>query len=228
MERQGKGMVSNTVKELISKFLDMWKDDYQFKTVASSALSALIGLCFTIFNAALGIIYKSVWNGTICVYYVLLAIVRGTIVNAHKKEDDRHPKKGYAKRKKIYFITHFVMILMNIALIAPIAYMIIGENHYKYGLVPAIAMAAYTTYRITMSIIHMKKAGKEDNILVKELRVVNFQDSLVSLLTLQNALIIATGDGMQSMITLTAWTSGGIWLAIVFFTVKSFAAIRKA
>ena len=49
------------------------------------------------------------------------------------------------------------MIFMDMCLIAPIAYMVIGERSYVYGLIPAIAMAAYTTYRITMGIINLVK-----------------------------------------------------------------------
>ena len=43
---------------------------------------------------------------------------------------------------------------------------------------------------------------------------------------LQNALIIANGSDMLSMLTLTAWISAGIWLMIVIFTVKSFLYVR--
>ena len=118
------------------------------------------------------------------------------------------------------------MIFMDMCLIAPIAYMVIGERSYVYGLIPAIAMAAYTTYRITMGIINLRKSRKQENILIKELRTINLQDSLVAVLTLQNALIIANGSDMQSMLALTAWTSAGIWLMIVIFTVKSFLYVR--
>ena len=118
------------------------------------------------------------------------------------------------------------MIFMDMCLIAPIAYMVIGERSYVYGLIPAIAMAAYTTYRITMGIINLGKSRKQENILIKELRTVDLQDSLVAVLTLQNALIIANGSDMQAMLALTAWTSAGIWLMIVIFTVKSFLYVR--
>lgn len=53
------------------------------------------------------------------------------------------------------------------------------------------------------------------------------KDTLVSVLTLQNALIIANGNEMASMMRLTMWTSAGIWGIILFFTVKSFMMIRK-
>ena len=214
------------MKKIIMGFIDMWKADYQFKTLATSTLSALVGLGFTVFNVVLGIVYKSVWNISISVYYVLLAIVRGIVVHSQRKVIVADNQKKQEQYKRIYFKTHILMIFMDMCLIAPIAYMVIGERSYVYGLIPAIAMAAYTTYRITMGIINLGKSRKQENILIRELRTVNLQDSLVAVLTLQNALIIANGSDMQAMLALTAWTSAGIWLMIVIFTVKSFLYVR--
>ena len=179
------------MKKIIMGFIDMWKADYQFKTLATSTLSALVGLGFTVFNVVLGIVYKSVWNISISVYYVLLAIVRGIVVHSQRKVSVADNQKKQKRYKRIYFKTHILMIFMDMCLIAPIVYMVIGERSYEYGLIPAIAMAAYTTYRITMGIINLRKSRKQENILIKELRTINLQDSLVAVLTLQNALIIA-------------------------------------
>ena len=138
--------------KIIMGFIDMWKADYPFKTLATSTLSALVGLGFTVFNVVLGIVYKSVWNISISIYYVLLAIVRGIVVLSQRKVNVADNQKKQEQYKRIYFKTHILMIFMDMCLIAPIAYMVIGERSYEYGLIPAIAMAAYTTYRITMGI----------------------------------------------------------------------------
>ena len=105
--------------------------------------------------------------------------------------------------------------------------MVIGARNYTYGMIPAISMAAYTTYRMTMSIIHYLKSKRNENRFIRVIRTINLQDTLVSVLTLQNALIIANGNEMASMMQLTMWTSAGIWGIILFFTVKSFMMIRK-
>ena len=86
---------------------------------------------------------------------------------------------------------------------------------------------AYITYRITMGTLHYRKARREENLLVKELRTISLNDSLITLLTLQNALIIASGSEMRSMIRLTAWTSALIWFAVLIITVISLSRKRK-
>jgi len=95
-------------------------------------------------------------------------------------------------------------------------------------LIPAIAMATYTTYRITMSIIHYIKTRKNHNPLIAEIRLINFVDSLVAILILQNTMIIAvTGEVTSDMKLLSIVSSTGIWIVIMLFTILSFAKTKK-
>lgn len=201
------------------------REDYHFRTVYTTMISALITFGFTVFNGVIGVLYRSVWNISICIYYVLLAVVRRIIVRSQRKTVDKNQDKEIIK--KTYVVTHIILILIDVALVVPIALMVIGARNYTYGMIPAISMAAYTTYRMTMSIIHYFKSKRNENRFIRVIRTINLQDTLVSVLTLQNALIIANGDDMASMMRLTMWTSAGIWGVILFFTVKLFMMIRK-
>ena len=132
----------------IEEFIDTWKSDYEFKTKTVSLVSAIIGIAYTIFNGFLGIYYSSIWNGTICVYYVLLAIVRAII--------------NYIRAKQV------------------------------------------------------------DNILIKELRIINILDMMVSILILQNTLIIAnSGEIAGDMKVLSIISSTAIWLAMLVVSIVS-------
>lgn len=87
-------------------------------------------------------------------------------------------------------------------------------------LIPAITMAAYTTYKITMASINFKKGTGSPDILFKLLRTVNFIDALVSLLTLQHTLIMVNSKGkFIDMLPLTATTSGAILSAILILSI---------
>ena len=213
------------MKDRLKDFLHSLREDYHFRTVYTARISALITFGFTVFNGVIGILYRSVWNISICIYYVLLANVRRIIVRSQRKTVDKNQDKEIIK--KTYAVTHIILILIDLALVVPIALMVIGARSYTYGMIPAISMAAYTTYRMTMSIIHYLKSKRNENCFIRVIRTINLQDTLVSVLTLQNALIIANGDDMASMMRLTMWTSAGIWGVILFFTVKSFMMIRK-
>ena len=115
---------------------------------------------------------------------------------------------------------------MNAALIAPIAIMVKGGRSDTFGLIPTIVSAAYTTYRVTMSILHYKKTRTSTNVLMAELRTINLVDSCVAVLSLQNTLIAETGS-MADMIQLTVWTSEGILLLTVIIILKSFRSVNR-
>ena len=215
------------MREQLKQFVGRQRKDYLRKTVMLSVFSMLIGFAFALYHGVLGIAYQSLWNGAICVYYLLLAVVRAIIVFLLRKEAaDRH-ERGAAHRRKACFATHMVLILMNISLVVPAAVMVTDGRSYTYGLIPAIAMAAYTTYRITMSIIHFRKSRHNANIYVAELRAINVIDSLVAVLTLQNALIVTNGGMTDEMQTLSAWTSAGVLVIIAVITVQSLLRIRR-
>lgn len=88
------------------------------------------------------------------------------------------------------------------------------------SLIPAIAVAAYTTYRITMAAINLKKRKKTTNILFKLYRADDFIDALVSVLILQNTLVMVVSKSQEpQMLPLMAGTSAAIWIGILLISV---------
>ena len=86
-------------------------------------------------------------------------------------------------------------------------------------------MAAYTTYKIVMASVNLKRRKRSENRLVRLLRTIHFIDALVSVISLQNTLIMVNlkGDG-SGMLTLSAVTSAAILLAVLAL---SAAALRE-
>ena len=103
------------------------------------------------------------------------------------------------------------------------------ERPVSLTLIPAIAMATYTFYKITVASMNLKKKNKSDNPTVRLLRTINFVDALVSIAVLQNTLIMVNaGSDRGSMLTLTAITSGALWTAIMILSVSTLIKREKA
>lgn len=207
------------MNDSFKRYAERWKKDFNFKTLINAAGSFFITTAFALYNGFLGIYYRSVWNGCICVYYILLAVTRGIIPITEKKNLSR-AEKADAYRNRTFKITSVVILLMNLALAVPISLMVLNSRPVNMGLIPAIAMAAYTTYKVVIASVNIKRMKRSSNILVRELRTINFIDALVSVLTLQNTLIIVnrteeTGD----MFVLTAVSSAAIYLVILALSV---------
>lgn len=224
-------MDNKSGKSIIEKL----KKDYNFKTITSSVISFGISTVFAFYNGFLGICVSSVWHGSICVFYLFLTAIRGLILLTEKRSIISRQHGNVHYRYKTFIISSVILLLLNLALVLPISLMVTLERPVNIGLIPALAIATYTTYKITMASIHIGKQRRSrcGNILIVELRTINFIDALVSVLTLQNTLIMVnqTESSAEDMIALSAVSSAAIYIVILFTTVhllvKGFKQIKK-
>ena len=95
------------------------------------------------------------------------------------------------------------------------------------GTIPSITMATYTFYSITTSIIEIKKYKNDNNILLKQLKLVSLINAIVSILSLQNTLIIVNGSMDNDMIILSIVSTIALLLLILFLCFYSFIRVIK-
>ena len=207
-----------------ARLLRMWREDYVGQTFLSASVSLGVTALFALYHGYLGLYYTSVWHGSIGIFYLLLMVIRGTILLTEKQNQRRPTSAQDRCRRRAFLISSLLLLVMDLALFWPITMMVVLDKPVSMGLTPAIAMAAYTTWKITMASIHMNQQRRRSggNILVAELRTVNFIDALVSILTLQNTLIMVNRAAADenSMLPVSAASSAIIYVVIVFITVR--------
>ena len=204
----------------VKQFFDRWKTDYDFKTITAALGSLAVTALFALYNGFLGVSHASLWHGSICVYYLVLVILRTTVIAAGKKAGRKaEPNRALAK---VYIASAALLLFLNVCLIVPISLMVVRQKLVDMTLIPAITMAAYTTYKVVMSSVNLKRRKRSSDRLVRLLRTINFIDALVSVLSLQNTLIMVNmkGDGSE-MLTLSAITSAAIMLAVLALSVAA-------
>ncbi len=205
------------------------KDDYVFRTVVTAALSFFATVAFTGYNLFLGIAYKTVWNAEIAVYYAMLVLLRAYAFFSERTINRSVVNDAKRKRRvsnKIYISQCVILFLTGVALIAPVSHMVLQKKQVNYSTVPAIAMAAYTTFKISVAVYNYFKTRKNYGLFVKMLKNISLADALVSVLVLQYTLVMIFGNGVTGdMFTLCAITTFFIW---GFITVHAVAAIVSA
>lgn len=198
--------------------------DYTFKTLASGVFAFGVTVLFALYNGYLGIRLLSVWHGGICVFYILLAAIRGIILLTEKNNRQRDWIQREKHRRKTFVISGCLLFILDLALAFPVSLMVIMKKPVDMTLIPAIIMAVYTTCKVTMASIHIRRQirSNQSNILVAQLRTINFIDALVSILTLQNTLIMVNraDQGGSDMLILSAVSSAVIYTVIIFITVS--------
>ena len=206
------------------RLLRMWREDYIGQTFISTAASLCITVLFALYHGYLGLCYGSVWHGNISVFYFLLMAIRGTVLLTEKQNQTRLEAEQNRCRRRTFLLSSVLLLVMDLALIWPVSMMVVLDKPVSMGLIPAISMATYTTWKITMASIHLKRQRRRanGNILVAELRTVNFIDALVAILTLQNTLIMVnrTTIDENAMLPVSAASSAIIYVVIVSITVQ--------
>ena len=204
----------------VKHFFERRKTDYDFKTVTAALGSLVVTALFALYNGFLGVYHSSLWNGSICVYYMVLVGLR-TMIIAARKNEDRRTEPEFAQTK-VYVASAALFLFLNVCLVVSVSLMVVRQKPVDMTLIPAIAMAAYTTYKVVMASVNLKRRKRSSNRLVRLLRTISFIDALVSVLSLQNTLIMVNmkGDGPE-MLTLTAVTSAAIMLVVLALSITA-------
>lgn len=204
-------------------FLRERRDSRLYGILTGPAVSFGVTALFALYHGYLGLSLTSVWHGGLCIFYLLLTAIRGIIFLTEKLNRTLGEKERAVSRRRTFFISSALLLALDLALILPIAMMVVMERPVDIGLIPAIAMATYTTYKVTIASVRVRRQRRspDGDILISELRTVNFIDALVSVLTLQNTLIMVNQGqaGEDDMFILSAVSSAAIYAVIVFVTV---------
>lgn len=180
-------------------------------------------LLFALYNGALGLWYASVWHGSICAYYLLLSVLRGLLLAAERGAGPSGRGQG-----KLLVASAAALVLMDLALAVPVSLMVLDRRPVRMGLIPAIASATYTTYKVAAAAVKLRRPG--GSVFLRGLDLLRFVDALVSVLVLQNTLLTAVDGAVTAeMLPLVAVTSAAILLAVFALSVLWLAGtVRRA
>lgn len=201
-----------SIKTVVSKIVSFCKK-YAF------LISVCFALFFCIYNGVLGFYKNVIWNIAIFSYYLLLLTIR-MILYVREKKSKTEDEKDIRRDKQIYISTSVIMFIMNLAMILPAILLINHQKEVNLSLISAIAVAAYTTYKVTLAIIKFCKVQKQQNLIYKQVRMVNLFDAVMSILTLQNTLTIVVSNGNDGdMYTLSIITTIVMLLAVAIISI---------
>ena len=211
-------------------FIARLRKDFEYRTYVTSTVSFFASLAFAGYNIFLGAAYKTVWNIGIAVYYFLLVCVRAFV----GYKEIKFKKSGLSdgekeeRRKNVYIAQSIILFLIDVALVGPITIMVLQRKSVDYSKIPAIAMAAYTVFKIVTSSISYVKTRKMTNLSLRIFKNLNFIDALVAVLTLQYTLLMTFGDGVTGeMFPLCAATSFAVWAFLIIVSITNlFQAIK--
>ena len=175
--------------------------------------SLIFMFLFSIYNRIIGALNESLWHESISIYYFILVIIKLIIIV--------YLNKSKLRKHDVFILrlTKVLLIILNILLIVPIVLMIYNKRLIEMSLIFSITIALYVTIKTTKSIIIFIKKRKEDDMLVKELRIIDLIDTVVSILTLQHTLIFVNSTSFNIGIFYLTIISSSLGLLLNIFLV---------
>ena len=197
--------------------------DYGYRTVFTTFLSTGINTAYMVYNGIFGILTHSVWFVTMAVYYCLLGGMRLLSVNSKRKADKMEDREAARDKELLVLKRDGILLFLMTAALSGMIFFTISENMDRsHSEIHAIAIAAYTFYKIIISGVNMRKAGKMDSPVLKAIRNIGFADALVSMISLQTVMLSSfqsEGKGEFAVI-MNSSVGFAVCLIIVFMGIQ--------
>lgn len=175
-------------------YVSRYLEDVPFRLEISLHLSLGINFLFAGFHALSGIYYQSLWFGTLSVYYIFLAVMRYLLVRyAHKNDFGQNRIEEFRRCRHCGAI----LITMNIALAGVVVLMLRQNRSFHYAGSLIYVVALYTFYTTIMAVVNLVRDRKSGSPLMAAARGVNLAAALVSMLSLETAMLTQFNDGSK-------------------------------
>ncbi len=187
--------------------------EYGFRAILFSVGSFAINLAFAVYNGSVAIVIHSIWFGALATYYILLIVLRGSIIVYYAKRN-KAVKAGQTeevtelKDKRVYLVCGVVLLLLPIALSFAILQMVRANDSFVHTGITIYAYAIYAFYKITIAVYNFVKTRRTKEMAVRASKNINLADAMVSILALQTAMFheFGTAGDVVDVATMNAVT----------------------
>lgn len=159
-----------------------------------------------------GILFGSLWFVTLAVYYILLAVMRASLLHYVRKTG-----KDKDAEWRRYRLCGVILLFMNVAL-AGIVILVVRQNSgFEYPGMLIYVMAMYAFYAAITAVRNVVKFRRYGSPVMSAAKVINLTAALVSMLSLETAMLTRFGAANDPMFRqiMTASTGAGICVIVV-------------
>lgn len=191
-----------------NKYVVRYFSDTHLRINISLYISLAINIAYVLLQLGMGLTHQSVWFYSLCVYYLFLAIMRFFLLRYTKTHDIVETSK---LEWLIYRFCGLLLLFMNGALSAIVFYITWQGRTFRHHEITTIALAAYTFFSLTKAIVQVVKFRRYKSPVYSATKVVSLTSALVSMLTLETAMLTSFGgEGQELFNRIMTGATGGI------------------
>ena len=176
---------------------------------------------YVVFRIFVDIRCASVWFITIAVYYLLLGLMRLSLIASYRR-------RNTISELRCFRCIAWELFALNIPMGGMILLMVLTDSAYSYPGYVIYLSALYTFYTVILSVVNIVRFRKLGSPILSAAKVLNFVAALMSLLCLQTAMIAQfSSDQEHFRRKMNALTGGGVWFAVIAVAVYMLLHSRK-
>ena len=180
--------------------------DVVFRSEVTLHGGLVMNLLYAALNLYSGVRYRSAWFVALAFYYILLSVMRGLLVGqVHKTPVG----ENIPAELRSYRTCGIVLLLMNQALAGIVIYIVNQNRGFTYSGVLIYAMAAYTFYITIAAVINVVRFRKRGSPLLSAAKAISLTAALVSMLSLETAMLAQFGGNQPEFRRFMTGASGG-------------------
>ena len=191
------------------------------RILAAEGLGLILNIIFALYNGVLGIFYSSIWFAALCVYYIILSVMRYAAIRWEKK----NAVMGGMTELSVMRLSGAMLIVLSVVLAVTNLISMKNNIEIRYSTVVMISIAAYTTFKVTLAIVNAVKVKKRKSYLLTALRNIGCADAAASVLSLQRSMLVSFDGMSRSEIQLMNILTGAA--VFVFVMIVGIAMVSK-
>ena len=206
-----------------NKIGNRYMTDAAFRIHISLYLSLSVNLLYVATNLFSGFWYGSAWFVILATYYTILAVMRFLLLRYVNKTGIGKDRIKELRRSRLCGI---ILITINLVLSGSVLMMLYQNRGYEYHGVLIYVMALYTFYVTIQSVINIFKYRKYNSPVMQTTKEINFAAALVSMLSLETAMLSQFGSAESPEFRRIMIASTGAGVSIIIITMSIYMIIR--
>lgn len=189
--------------------------EVEFRTETTLYQGLAVNLIYAGIKLFSGIYYRSIWFITLAVYYILLAIMRLSLLMFVRGRGN--PEKDKVLELRRYRLCGIILLFMDWALLGIIILVVHQNSGFEYPGMLIYVMALYTFYATITAVINVVKFRKYKKPVLSAAKVINLTAALVSMLSLETAMLTQFGAAEDPVFrqVMTASTGAGVSMIVL-------------
>jgi hypothetical protein len=187
-------------------------DSALFRSEISLHQGLVMNLLYVAVKLVSGIMYKSVWLIAFGIYYLLLAVMRGSLVHYVRSAAVKGKQMGEDIEGEFhrYRMCGIVLLFLNQALACIVIYIVHKNQGMTYPGLLIYAMALYVFYAVITAVINVIRFRRQGSPIHSAAKVISLTAALVSMLSLETAMLAQFGGDDSEFRMIMTSISGGV------------------